>query len=76
MSWVAVLARERGIEAKEGRLDSGGDGKLVSGDCSMDTLALGKQGVAAIDGDWRGDCIGLSDFFKSVMIGGRRGVVA
>ena len=76
---VAVFALERArIEATEGFVDKGGDGRL--GNCGVPVgvgdEALGKTGAAAIVGDCNGDWIGLDFLDSSENIGGNKGVVA
>lgn len=67
-----------GIDAIEGFVDKGGDGRLDN--CGVlvgvGDDAGGKAGAAAMVGDCKGDCIGLDLFESSEKTGGSNGVVA
>jgi hypothetical protein len=64
------------MEAMDGLVDRGGDGRQCSCGVPDGVVELGSDGVSATVGDCKGDWTGRLLQNSSIMIGGSNGVVA
>lgn len=64
------------IEAMDGFVDRGGEGRHGSFGVPNGVVELGNEGISATVGDCKGDWIGTFRGDNSIMIGGSNGVVA